>query len=68
MALTKSLHTVTAATAVAKLVNITDREQGVLSAAALAAKALAVLGHELDGSETSQRIIANCKKLIGSDG
>ena len=68
MALTKSLHTVTAATNVAKLIMRTDKGQSVLSGAALAAKALEALGQALDGSETSQRIIANCKAIIGLDG
>ena len=68
MALTKSLHTVTAATNVAKLIMRPERSQTVLSGAALAAKALEALGQALDGSETSQRIIANCKALVGSDG
>jgi hypothetical protein len=68
MALTKPLHTVTAATNVAKLIMRTDKGQSVLSGAQLAAKALEALGQALDGSETSQRIIANCKALVGTDG
>ena len=68
MALTKSLHTVTAARNVAKLILRTDKGQTVLSGAQPATQALAALGQALDGSETSQRIIANCKALVGSDG
>jgi hypothetical protein len=68
MALTKSLHTVTAATNVARLIYNVDRGQGVMTGAELASKALKALGQALDGSETSQRIIANCKAIIGLDG
>jgi hypothetical protein len=62
MALTKSLHTVTAATAVATL--LLKHGATADSGAALADMALKALGHALDGSETSQRIVANCKALL----
>ena len=48
MALTKSLHTVTAATNVARLIYNVDRGQGVMTGAELASKALKALGLALD--------------------
>jgi len=68
--ITKSLHTITAATKVAEHL-LQEKPQTYKSATALAYAALGVLGHG-PGSDTSDptwlRIVANCKQLLAGGG
>lgn len=70
--LTKSLHTITAATNVAAhLVSIagTGAVGRIDDSFVLAARACDILGHDIRGSiddATVQRIVANCAKLLAS--
>lgn len=67
--LTKSLHTITAATHVAvEVLRVADdagRSTSHITGESLAKAALEILGQALDQSDTSVRIVGNCAKLLG---
>jgi hypothetical protein len=68
--LTKSLHTITAATNVARYLR-DDRRTIYRDAFVLAAFACDILGYNIRGSindTTVQRIVANCAKLLAERG